>query len=111
MARKNKNQPVKELLLPLFLVLLLLSVFWPKRNIISEWQRKEAIEAEINFWEKTAEQYPGDGDAFLRLAVLHWQVHQQATAADYLEKARYLNPNSEKIKEVEGLIADQLEAQ
>lgn len=106
MARKNKNQLVKELLPLIFLLLLLFSVFWPKRNIASEWQRKITIEAEINFWEKIAEQYPGDGDTFLKLAVLHWQVHQQATAVDYLEKARYLNPNSEKIKEVETLITD-----
>lgn len=111
MARKNKNQLVKELLPLMFLALLLLSVFWPKRNIVSEWQRKEAIEAEINFWEKIAEQYPGDRDVFLRLVVLYWQEHQQTAAADYLEKARYLHPNSEKIQEVESLITDQLEAQ
>jgi tetratricopeptide (TPR) repeat protein len=103
MARKNLIRLIKQrnFLFWLFLFLLFLSVFWPKRNLIWEWQEKKRIEVEIRKWEETLEKYPGYRDVYLRLAVLNWQINNQKKAKEHLQKAKELDPNFEITKKLE----------
>lgn len=98
MARKNNFKLI------LFLLILFLSVFWPKRNLVQEWQEKKKIEAEINQWEEVLVNYPGYRDAYLKLAALYWQIHQQEPAREHFQKAKELDPNNEAVKMMEAMI-------
>lgn len=105
MAKENHSLINRTILLRIFelflLILLILSVFWPKRDIIWEWQEKKRIEGEIVKWEKILEKYPGYRDVYLRLTVLNWQIKNDEKAKECLQKAKYLDPNFEKTKEIE----------
>ncbi len=84
--------------------LLALSVFWPKRNLVWEWQEKKRVETEIGQWEEALEKYPGYRDVHLRLAVLNWQIKNDEKAKEHLQKARALDPNFEMTKELEKIL-------
>lgn len=88
----------------LLLVLLLISIFWPKRSLIWEWQEKKRIESEIIKWQQILAKYPGYRDVYLRLAALNWKINNEERAKEYLEKAKELDPNSEIIKEFKEII-------
>lgn len=108
MAKQNRSLINRTVLIRIFklllLILLFLSVFWPKRNIVWEWQEKRRIEAEITEWEKILEKYPGYRDVYLRLVVLNWQINNEEKAKEHLQEAKELDPNFEKIKELEKII-------
>lgn len=93
-----------QVLFWLLLILLLLSVFWPKRDIAWEWREEKRIENKIAQWEEILEKYPGYRDAYLRLAVLNWQINNSEKAKEYLEKAKELDPNFETTKELEEIL-------
>ena len=88
MAKKNQS-----LIKVLLFILLLVAVFWPRRNIIAEWQTKRRIEKEIYQWEIVLEKYPGYRDLYLRLALLYWQIGNQEKGREYFQKAEFLDPN------------------
>lgn len=102
MAKEN----LKRFLFLFFLILLFLSVFWPKRDLGKEWQEKKRIEGEIAQWEEILEKYPGYRDVYLRLAVLNWQVNNEEKTREYLEKAKKIDPNFEMTKELEQIIQE-----
>lgn len=101
------NIQTKKFLFFLTLILLLLSVFWPKRDLVQEWQEKKGIESEIAAWEKLLEKYPGHRDLYLNLAVLNWQISNEEKAKEHLKKAKELDPNFEKTKELEKLFQEE----
>lgn len=108
MAKKNSNQLKKAasfVFWPL-LLLLLLSVFWPKRNLVWERQEQKRIEKEIRQWEQTLEKYPDYRDLYLKLVVLNWQVNNHQKAQEYLQKAKELDPNFQTTKEIEKALTD-----
>ena len=88
MAQKNQS-----LIKALLFIFLLVAVFWPKRNIIAEWQTKRRIEKEIYQLEIILENHPDYRDLYLRLALLYWQVNNQEKGREYFQKAEFLDPN------------------
>ena len=103
MARKNLIIWILKIGL---LILLLVSVFWPKRNLVKEWREKQRIEKEIQQWEQTLAKYPGHRDILIRLAFLNWQIKNDDQAQEYLQKAKHLDPNSETVQELEKIIQE-----
>lgn len=114
MAQRNSLRLIKQFILnnrtkrlflfSLFLIVLLVSIFWPKRNLVSEWQKKKEIEKEINQWEEILKKYPGHRDLYLRLAILNWQIKNDEKAKENLKKAKELDPAFEKTRELENLL-------
>lgn len=107
MASKNRLRLIKLSQVLLFFVLLsllVLSVLWPKRNIVWEWQEAKRIKQEIKSWEESLKSYPDYRDVYLRLAILNWQIKQPEKAREYLEKAESLDPNYEVTKKLKELI-------
>lgn len=108
MAKRN-HFPMKRTLVDFFfavclLALLLISVFWPKRNLVNEWQEKKGIEGEILAWEKVLAKHPGFRDAHLRLAVLYWQIKNETNADKHLQMAKELDPNFTQTKKLEEIL-------
>jgi len=105
MAKENHSLINRTNLIRLFEVilflLLLFSIFWPKRDIAWEWQEKKRIEGEILRWEEILEKYPGYRDVYLRLAVLNWQINNDEKAKENLQKAKDIDPNFEMTKKLE----------
>lgn len=64
----------------------------------------EKIQAEIDYWLIILEEKPDYLDAYLRLAVLNYQLKNDQTAQEYWQKAEKLDPNGESVKEVKELI-------
>ena len=108
MAKKSFLQLIKQtkILFFLLLVLLLISIFWPKRSLIWEWREKKRIENEVIKWEEVLTKYPGYRDVYLRLAALNWKINNEEKAKEYLEKAKDLDPNSKIIKEFKWAIQE-----
>ncbi len=59
------------------------------------------IQAEISFWEKIVEEKPGYRDAYLQLAIASYKIYQTEKAKEYLQKAKEIDPNYKKTKELE----------
>jgi len=95
----------KKFLFVFLTVLLLISIFYPKQNLAKEWQKKKIIEEKILCWQKILKKYPGYRDIYLRLALLNWQINNKNQAKIYLQKAKELDPNFEKLKEIESLFS------
>ena len=102
MAKEN----LKKLFFLFLFILLLVSVSWPKRDLIWEWQEQKRIEAQILKWERTLEKYPGYRDAYLRLSVLNWRINNEEKAKGHLQKAKELDPNFEMTKELEKIVQE-----
>lgn len=66
-------------------------------------QPQEILE-EINLWEKTARDFPGYRDAYLKLTGLYYQLYQNDRAQDNLEKALLLDPNYEPAKDLQRVL-------
>ena len=96
----------KKVLFFLLLILLFLSVFWPKRNIAQEWQEKKETEEKVKKWEAVLRKYPRFRDIYLRLAILNWKIYHYKKANQYLQKAKQLDPNFKKTKEVQKIIQE-----
>lgn len=65
----------------------------------------EEIAAEISFWEKIVKEKPDYRDAYLRLAVLNYQLHKKEEAREYLKKVIDLDPNFEPARELGEIIS------
>lgn len=61
---------------------------------------KRMIRQEITRYERLLSQYPGQRDIFLNLADLYEKVGQAEMKDYYLEKARELDPNGERGREI-----------
>jgi tetratricopeptide (TPR) repeat protein len=57
---------------------------------------EKAVERKIAELEQNLEKYPGSREIFMSLAGLYDQLNNQELAAEYLEKARVLDPNNIK---------------
>lgn len=64
----------------------------------------QRIKSEIIFWEKIIADKPEYRDAYLQLALLHYQIYETNKAKEYLQKAKELDPNFEVIKQLEEII-------
>lgn len=69
-------------------------------NIKAEPQQ---IRNEIAFWEKVVAEKSGYRDAYLQLTILNYKIYQIDRAKKYLEKAKEIDPNYEKVQELENL--------
>ena len=63
--------------------------------------QKEKIYQEIQFWQAIVAQFPNYRDAYLKLAILSWEVHLDGQAIQYLDHAREIDPNNENLKKIE----------
>jgi tetratricopeptide (TPR) repeat protein len=70
-------------------------------------RQPEKIRQEITSWEKVLEKKPYYRDVLLRLALLNYQLYEDEKAADYWEKANYLDPNNEEVRQVRKIIFSQ----
>ena len=111
MAKKNRSLINRSTLIRalelILLILLILSVLWPKRDVFWEWQEKKRTENEIVEWKEASEKYPGYRDIYLRLAVLNWKIKNDEKAKENLQKAKELDPNFEMTKEIEEIIQEE----
>lgn len=65
---------------------------------------ERVIEVKIKRYLELVEQYPGARDLYLQLAILYKEKGSELTAKKYLEEARMLDPNGEKIRMVTEII-------
>src|SRR5258708_37707801 len=63
-----------------------------------------ALEGEKNYWEKIANENPTYRDAYLKLARIEAELGNKSKANEYIDKAREIDPNSSKIREVARLL-------
>jgi len=64
----------------------------------------EKIKTEISYWQKVLENKPGYLDAFLRLAVLNYQLKNYLQAENYLKQAQQLDPNGLQVNKLAEII-------
>lgn len=67
-------------------------------------RQPEKIRQEIASWEKIIEEKPYYRDVLLRLALLNYRLYEDEKAVDYWERANYLDPNNEEVKQVKKVI-------
>lgn len=74
-------------------------------------QKKQSLEKErtrttkdIEYWEKTIEEYKDFRDAYFQLAVLNYQLGNFAKAKSFLQKTLELDPNFEAARELEQIL-------
>lgn len=63
--------------------------------------QKEKIYQEIQFWQAKIAEFPNYRDAYLKLAILSWEVHLDGQAIQYLDRAREIDTNNENLKKIE----------
>ena len=66
-------------------------------------KRHLKIKEEINLWQERIETHPGFRDAYLKLAVLNWQIDENAETKKYLDKVLEIDPNNSSARELERL--------
>lgn len=60
----------------------------------------EAIKKKIDYWETVLKTKPNFRDVYLRLSLLYYQLYEDEKAKQTWEKAFYLDPNNEVVREV-----------
>ncbi|MBI5464998.1 hypothetical protein HY946_00100 [Candidatus Gottesmanbacteria bacterium] len=66
----------------------------------------QKIRQEISFWEKVAMEKQDYRDAYIRLAILNYQIYETERAKEYLKKALELDPNFEPAREIKKMLGD-----
>ena len=66
--------------------------------------RMQKTEREITFWEKILEEKGDHRDTFLLLSFLNYKTGRKEIAKDYWKRAWELDPNNEKVKNLEKII-------
>lgn len=89
-----------------FFFILGLNFFWPAEKIlgISQSKEREEIQKEIFLWQKTADEFPGYRDAYLKLAILNWKLNRNFETQKFLNKALEIDPNNEVVNEVSKML-------
>jgi tetratricopeptide (TPR) repeat protein len=64
------------------------------------------IEREIAFWQEVITRKKDYRDAYLRLAVLNYQINQEEESRAFLQMALRLDPNFEPAKKLEEILKD-----
>lgn len=64
------------------------------------------IYEEIIFWNDIVKKYPNYRDGYLKLSTLFWKVRLDDQAKYYLEKAKEIDPNNDKVKELEYVFSE-----
>lgn len=67
--------------------------------------KKKEIESKLTFWQQTAVNYPGYRDAYFQIAILDFQLGYKDEAKNSLNKALELDPNFQKGRELEKILA------
>ncbi|MBI4034795.1 MAG: hypothetical protein HY381_00175 [Candidatus Chisholmbacteria bacterium] len=65
---------------------------------------EEVLREEIGKLKKLAEEVEAR-DVYLQLAVLYWRLFDEEKAREYWQKAWWIDPNNETVREVEGLFS------
>ncbi|MBI4999241.1 hypothetical protein HZB97_00535 [Candidatus Gottesmanbacteria bacterium] len=66
----------------------------------------QKIRQEVSFWEKVAMEKQDYRDAYIRLAILNYQIYETERAKEYLKKALELDPNFEPAREIKKMLGD-----
>ena len=66
----------------------------------------EKLSGEISFWEEVVKEKPDYRDAYLRLAVLNYQLKKKEAAREYLRKVKEEDPNFPAIRELERMLGE-----
>lgn len=73
-------------------------------QLVLKIHKPEKIRREIDYWQEIVKEKPDYRDAYLKLAVLNWQVYENEKARLFLQKALDLDPNYELGRKVEEII-------
>lgn len=68
--------------------------------------QRENILSEIRYWQKITNDYKDYRDAYMKLALLEYQLKHYDVSREYLKKVLSLDPNFEKGRKLEELIRD-----
>jgi len=83
-------------------------LFFKNPNIINEAEAEiilpEEIEKRIVFWETLSKKGIDLPFAYLKIALLKLSLYDERSAEEWWQKAFYLNPNSEVVKEVRKIL-------
>jgi len=74
------------------------------KQIYDSIQKIDMLEKETTRWEKILNEKPNYRDAYLELAMLHFQLKRPLTAKEYLKTAIELDPNYYLSKELQKII-------
>lgn len=55
----------------------------------------EEIKKQIIFWQQVSQDYPNYRDAYIKLAILNWNIYRLFDAQKFLSKALEIDPNNE----------------
>lgn len=69
-----------------------------ERRVERLWEEMREKEAEVERLTELASAYPDYRDLLYRLAVLQWELGNKQAAEEALGRARYLDPNNERVK-------------
>lgn len=78
----------------IFLIILAVNFLIPPVKTNERDEKREKIQKEIVFWQKTEEDFPGYRDGYLKLAILNWKIYQNDEAQKFLNKALEIDPNN-----------------
>ena len=67
------------------------------------------IRLEKQYWQEVVIENPDYLDGWLTLATITWQIGETEEAREYLNKAKYIKPNSEKLLEVSRVLGAKTE--
>ncbi|MCL4389999.1 MAG: hypothetical protein M1484_01065 [Patescibacteria group bacterium] len=66
----------------------------PKKLSAAEIKKVQDIKSQIIYWQKIAGELPGYRDAYLKLAVLNYDIGRNFDAKKFLDTALEIDPNS-----------------
>ncbi|PIT89024.1 MAG: hypothetical protein COU27_02560 [Candidatus Levybacteria bacterium CG10_big_fil_rev_8_21_14_0_10_36_7] len=108
----NKKMVKKNLLIFFLFFLFLTSIFlaYCSFEIYQLYNRvdadyKKGINS-LSYWEAVVEKHPNYTDAYYKLALEAFKIKKFDKAAEYLDKALFLDPNFEKAKDLKALIVN-----
>ncbi len=75
-------------------------------TVVSQLQHQpDNIRTEIGYWDQIVSLFPHYRDAYIRLAILHWQLYQPFLSRKYFDQALSLDPNNEDLSKMKLLLS------
>lgn len=98
--------PLKMIAFSILFFILIYNFFSPKPPQVLGINNAKKIYEEILFWDKISKKFPNYRDAYLKLSTLFWKVRLDDQAKYYLDKAKVIDPNNDRIRELEYVFSE-----